>query len=238
MKEINISNPLVTVVMPVYNDQRFVLTAINSIREQKYKNLELIIVDDGSTDNTPHVLEEAVRDEPRFRVVTKTKNEGTASGLNKGFFESEARGTYYTWCSSDNIYYPNFLVSLVKALELNKNYDFAYTDFDYLNEFGQKIAETRHKPIPRTDLQNGYDLGPGFLWRRSLQEKIGKYWNRICEDYFFAAKACAYTEFLLIPEILMGYRIRPGQITGSRQGEETSAANDCKKIAIESLKYE
>lgn len=230
MKEIKLSSSKVTVVMPVYNTASWVGKSIESIKAQRHKNWELIVVDDGSTDGSLDEIMKAIDNEPRARYRYQ-KNQGTGGALNTGFFDCEARSLYYSWCSSDNIYNENFLSNLVIALELNKNYDFAYADFSYINEKNQVINEVRHKPIPRTDLINGYDLGPIFMFRSDLFKKTGGYWKHILEDYEFAVKCAQYTEFLLVPQILGSFRIRQGQITGSRKEEESKLAEQCRQLA-------
>ncbi len=234
MREINITSPLVTVAMPVYNDEKYVTKAIKSIFSQNYSKWELIIVNDGSKDNTPKIIEEAIKDEPRARLVNK-ENGGTGSAINAALFDSGAKGKYYTWCSSDNIYYPNFLSSLVKALEMDEKYSFAYADFNYMNQHDQIFNQVVHRPIPRTDLVNGYDIGMAFLYTSDLQRKVGKYWHKIIEDYEFAIRAAQHTEFLLVSEFLAAFRVHGGQITGSRLDEERSLAQHCRDLAKELL---
>jgi glycosyltransferase involved in cell wall biosynthesis len=235
--EIKLEYPLVSIVMPVYNDEKFVGEAIQSIINQRYTNWELIVVNDGSLDRTREVVNSYINQEPRARLVDK-ENSGTGLALNKGFLESNPRGKYYTWCSSDNVYYPDMLASLVKALENcdKAKYKFAYSDFEYINQNNRIINRIIHSPIPRTDLQNGYDLGMSFMYTAELFKQVGGFWDKIIEDYEFAVKAAQYTEFLLVPEILAAYRVRQGQITGSRKEEESRLAAHCRDLAKELIK--
>lgn len=117
------------------------------------------------------------------------------------------------------------------ALETHRSYKMAYSDFYYINENNDVISQVVHKPIPRTDLQNGYDLGLCFLFSRKLQLTVGEYWDRMCEDYEMAVRFSKYTEFLLVSKILGAFRIRQGQLTGSNKEEEQEVAEHCRNLA-------
>ena len=110
------NNELVSVVMPTYNDAPYLEEAINDVLKQTYKNFELIIVNDGSTDNTSEILKKYSELDERIKVFDK-KNGGTGSALNLGF--SKATGKYGTWISSDDNKEEVFLERLVSFLESN-----------------------------------------------------------------------------------------------------------------------
>ncbi len=99
---------LVTVVMPVYNQAHFLPQALDSVFAQTYPHMELIVVDDGSTDATPDVLAEFQRHH-RFTVIRQT-NQRLPAALNTGF--ANANGDYLTWTSSDNEMLPDMLAVL------------------------------------------------------------------------------------------------------------------------------
>src|SRR5215471_8580747 len=106
--------PLVSVVMSVYNDQRFISTAIDSILLQTFSNFELIIIDDGSTDGTPEILESYARQDLRIRIL-RQPNKGTTAAANLGM--SVARGSYIARLDSDDVSYPHRLAVEVDFLQ-------------------------------------------------------------------------------------------------------------------------
>ena len=233
MKEISIEdNPEVSIVVPMYNAERWVATTINSLLTQTYSNIEIIIVDDGSTDNSKRIVDHFSFDR-RIRYFYK-ENGGTGSALNMG--HENARGKYVTWCSADNVYYPHFIETLRAALEQmeaeEQNVQLIYSDFYFINERGQPVQTITHEnPQSLEDLICGYDIGMSFLYTKELWNKTGPYWSRICEDYNWCVRAAQHTEFGLVKATLAGFRLHSGQITGSRKAEEKAAADDCKALA-------
>jgi len=226
--------PEVSIIVPMYNAERWVAATLNSLVTQIFQDLEIIVVNDGSTDNSENVAKQFFFDR-RLRYIKK-ENGGCGSALNVG--HEAARGKYVTWCSADNIYFPNFVLELHKALKQCESQklpvSFVYSDFTYIDENNRRIQDVIHRaPQPREDLVNGYDLGMSFMYTMDLWRKTGPYWTRICEDYEWAVRAAQYTEFGLVRAILAAFRVHPGQITGHRRDEEISSANDAKALARE-----
>ncbi|MCI4661817.1 MAG: glycosyltransferase family 2 protein [Neomegalonema sp.] len=107
--------PLVSVVMTAYNAEDYIYTSIRSLLDQSYRNLEIIVVDDLSTDSTPDLLREIERDEPRVRALLKTTNDGTYVSKNMGILQ--ARGQYIALQDSDDWSHPDRIAKSVAALE-------------------------------------------------------------------------------------------------------------------------
>lgn len=230
IKIINEQTPLVSIVVPAYNAERFIMSTLNSLISQTFKNIEIIVVNDGSTDGTENCIKMFSFDR-RLRYVKK-ENGGTGSALNVG--HKLARGKFVTWCSSDNIYFPNFVAELANALlecEHRKiPCQFVYSDFAYIDANNNHIKDLIHdKPQPREDMVNGYDLGMSFMYTKELWERTGLFWDRICEDYHWAVRAAQFTNFGLIKGVLAAYRVHEHQM--SVKALEAAAAN----IAIKDL---
>jgi glycosyltransferase involved in cell wall biosynthesis len=117
---------LVSVVMPTYNDAKYLKAAIDDILNQTYSNFELIAVNDGSTDETTEILESYAKQDSRIRVFHK-ENGGTGSALNYGF--NQARGEFGTWISSDDNKQPNYLEVLIDVLIKNRDVEFCCSTF-------------------------------------------------------------------------------------------------------------
>jgi hypothetical protein len=109
-------DPLLTVVMPVYNNEKYIGKAIESVLNQTFQNFELLVVDDGSTDNSISIVNNYSFYDKRIRVIKK-KNGGTGSALNLGF--AEARGEYGTWVSSDDDRHPDSFSRMLNLIESN-----------------------------------------------------------------------------------------------------------------------
>jgi glycosyltransferase involved in cell wall biosynthesis len=243
VKEINLDNPnpLVSIVVPAYNAEKFIAGTLDSLSKQILQDIEIIVVNDGSTDNTKKVIQHFFFDR-RIRYVEQ-ENGGTGAALNTG--HRLARGKYVTWCSADNIYFPNFAAELVNALQQceinNVPVKFVYSDFTYIDANGRRLRDVVHeKPQPRADLVNGYDLGMSFMYTKELWDKSGPFWNRICEDYDWAVRAAEHTEFGLVKAMLAAFRVHGNQITGNNKEEEQATAEACRQAAarmIENGRY-
>lgn len=233
MKEIKlVDSPTVSVVVPMYNAEKFVGQTLNSLLDQSFKNFEIIVVDDGSTDKSADIIEKFSFDR-RLRYFHK-ENGGTGSALNYGF--ERAKGSYFTWCSADNIYFPQFLEYLYKSLLKmeGSGVELVYSDFCFMTEDGRKIRDVVHeRPQDGAALIEGYDIGMSFIYTRALWDKTGPYWEKICEDYQWCVRAAQHTKFGLINAVLAAFRVHGGQISGSRKEEEKAVADECKKLARE-----
>jgi glycosyltransferase involved in cell wall biosynthesis len=118
-----ILHPLVSIVLPTYNGSRYIQQSIDSCLNQTYSNIELIIVDDGSTDCTEQIINSYT--DNRIRYIQHQKNAGLPTALNTGV--AHATGDYLTWTSDDNFYAPQAIETQLTFLLKNK-YDFVYCD--------------------------------------------------------------------------------------------------------------
>ncbi len=118
--------PLVTVIMPTYNQDKFIARAIKSLLKQSLSNWELIIVNDGSTDLTYHLCQKYLEDE-RIKYLQHPTNKGLGASINNAL--NIARGNYISYLPSDDVIYKNHLQSLLDALEINKDADLAFSSF-------------------------------------------------------------------------------------------------------------
>lgn len=228
MKEIKLKDdPVVSIVVPMFNAEKFVAQTLDSLVKQTFKDIEIIVVNDGSTDGSERVVNHFSFDR-RLRYIKK-ENGGTGSALNVG--HKATKGKYVTWCSADNFYFPNFVEELVKELDKGEC-QLVYSDFCFMTEDGKKIRDVVHTKAQRgVDLIEGYDVGMSFMYTKNLWEKTGEYWDRICEDFDWCVRAAQHTNFALVNQVLAAFRVHGGQITGSRKDEEKKAADDCKALA-------
>tara|TARA_B100001113_G_scaffold352929_1_gene355642 strand:- start:728 stop:2368 length:1641 start_codon:yes stop_codon:yes gene_type:complete len=201
---------LISVVMPTYNDAAYLKEAISNILAQTYDNFELIVVNDGSTDNTEEIVLEICAEDNRVRYFKK-ENGGTGSALNFGF--KEATGEFGTWVSSDDTKTETFLEDLVSFLKKNRDIEFVCSSFrsDYLNKIVrayEKKNGTLHKyTILEQDNHSGVNtgewfvvdnwaelnnyscmLGVCFMFTMRLKRKMGDYLNIPGEDYYMTMK--------------------------------------------------
>ena len=135
---------LVSVIMPVYNAEKYIEESIMSVLNQTYTNYELVIVNDGSTDNTGNIISK-YRDKFDNKIVyiDKKVNEGTALTLNRAIQESN--GSYICWLSADDVFYEDALESLVNYLEEHKEYDIVFSDYELIDGNSMFLRESFFK---------------------------------------------------------------------------------------------
>ncbi len=118
--------PLVTVIMPSYNQDKFIARSLNSLLKQTYKNWELIIVNDGSTDLTYHITQKYSEDE-RIKYLQHATNKGLGASINNAL--NIAKGNYISYLPSDDVMYKDHLQSLLDTFKKNRDAVLAYSSF-------------------------------------------------------------------------------------------------------------
>ncbi len=202
--------PLVSIVLPTYNRADLLPQALASCLTQTLSDLEVIVVDDGSTDQTAEIVEETSRKDPRVRLLQRA-HEGLVASLNAGF--REARGRCLTWTSDDNLYDAMALEVLVRALETHPGMGFVYTDERTIDARGEILKEHR-LPEPEIMAREG-GIGGCFLYRREVYELLGEYSQQdaLNEDDEYVMRIARTFPLLHVPQVLYSYRLHPRSLT-------------------------
>jgi len=133
----------VSVITPTYNSETFISQTIDSVLNQSHKNLELILVDDASTDGTRDILEKYRLKDTRVRTILLNENGGSGIARNKGI--ENASGRYLAFVDSDDYWHCDKLVSQLEFMRTN-NYSFTYTSYAFINESGSLERESNVAP--------------------------------------------------------------------------------------------
>jgi glycosyltransferase involved in cell wall biosynthesis len=165
--------PIVSVIIPTFNREKFLPQAMHSILDQAFTDLELVIVDDGSTDNTKYVV--AQINDPRIRYVFQN-NQGRGAAINKGIEASQ--GKYICKLDSDDWHLSDSITSLVTQIDENPEWGVVAGGYILVDEKGGRIAEVSPwVESPEPDLQRWLTacpvLWPGALIRREWIDRIG-----------------------------------------------------------------
>lgn len=161
---------LVSIVLPTYNGQDHLSDSIESCLRQTYSNIELIIVNDCSKDNTLAIARAYAAKDSRVRIVDNPQNLKLPASLNEGFRMS--RGEYLTWTSDDNIYRDNAVERMVDVLSGNSA-DFVYCGYSVADMAGN--VECVRSPAPPEHILFLNPVGACFLYTRQVYEKVGDY---------------------------------------------------------------
>lgn len=197
----------IDVIMPTYNQAYFLESAVPAILNQEFTDFTLIIVNDGSKDNTEEELKKYESDS-RVKVISYEKNKGLPSALNIG--HSNGNSPYCTWVSTDNMSYKNHLKCLYECIE-NNDYDFVQGR--WLAKFP---TETHYQDIRMCTVNWGLaNLGPCFLYKKKVWETNKYDENMLCaEDLKFYLQAFTHPfKFGYVEEYLLEYYIQPNSLT-------------------------
>jgi len=201
--------PLVSLILPVYNDTDYLFESIRGILAQTYLNLELVVVDDGSDRDIAGVVRRFGHD-IRVRYYRIEKNQGLPHALNYGL--SKAKGSLLGWTSADNEVQPRWLERMVEAISAYPEASAVYSDYYHIDKDGLAI-ETKRLPAYRLNgLQNG---GPSLLWRASAHRKSGGFDESLfgIEDRDFTIRLALAGKIVHLREPLYYYRIHEGSLS-------------------------
>lgn len=160
---------LVSVIMPAYNAEKYIGMSIESVMKQTYENVELIVVDDASTDNTLEIIRQyASAWHDRIRISVRQQNGGTAAALNDAI--ELAEGSYICWLSADDLYCEDMVESEVEYLKQNTNCDAVFSRCAYIDENNCFEGELDY-PAEFKDL---FATGTGGIIMRLL---LGNFWH-------------------------------------------------------------
>jgi len=217
--------PRVSIVLPTWNGSTYLAESIASCLQQTYADLEVVVVDDASTDETPFIIAECARRDPRVRPLRHEKNTGLPRALNTGF--AAARGEYLTWTSDDNRFFPMALDEMAAVLDADPAVAHVYADLEIIDGDGRVLA--RESAMEPRDLVAGHDRTgiACFLYRRGVYERVGDYAEDLflAEDYdYWLRMLGAGLRMHHLPKTLYQYRRHASSLTDVYRGRTFLAA--------------
>lgn len=209
-----IESELISIVLPVYNGEMYLSQSIESCLKQTYHNIELIIVNDCSTDATLNIINRYSEEDARIKIINNKENKKLPASLNIG--HKIAKGNFITWTSDDNIMKINFLESLFNTLN-KEDADLVYSDYDII--FNDGKLKRKHKAGPSEHLLFGNIIGASFLYKKEIFETLKGYDENLylVEDYDFWLRASLKFKFFHSNENLFQYRLHENSLTAKIQ---------------------
>ena len=206
--------PKISVVMPCYNMEEYIEQTIKSILNQEYPNLELIIVDGGSTDNSLNIIKKYV---DKVNILISEKDNGQYDAINKGF--SHATGDIFCWINADDVYFSWTFKTVAKIFTSRDDISWLAGVPAFLNEDGSiKKIYNKISAKYRKGILNGWYRGDyyGFLqqesmfWRKDLWLKAGglKLEYTLAADFFLWTEFAKYSEIWSLHIPLAAFRVR------------------------------
>lgn len=220
---------LLSVIMSIYNGERYLREAIDSILGQSFRDFELILIDDASTDSTYEIIK-SYQDE-RIVVIQNKKNLGLTKSLNIGL--QNAKGTYIARMDADDISLPDRFEKQLRYME--KHRDVALLSCSYL-QFGKsskKVIIKMNEMQLKGQLLFGSALPhPGFFFKRELFSCYHIAYNeklRYAQDYDFQVRVSRKFKIACLPEILIKYRSSEEQISEKKFYKQRACADWVRK---------
>ena len=210
----------VSVIMAVYNAERFLKESIQSILTQTFSDFELIIVDDASTDASCEIVKSF--GDPRIRLIKHTTNTGASIARNDAI--RTARGEYVAIMDADDLSYSHRLETQVRFLDDQPDIALVGSGiYDNIDVDGS-ILYTSHLPkdnetIQKTILEKWCFLHPSIMFRRKAAERAGFYREEfdVAEDHDFIIRVLDHSKAQNLREKLVAYRINPKGLSVARQ---------------------
>jgi len=235
------TSDLVSVVIPVYNSEKYLEECLNSIISQTYQNIEIIVVDDGSTDSSPDILK---RYSDRVSVFSK-KNNGLTSALNLGI--NKMNGHWFKWFSPDDLMYPYTIETLVDEAKKYSDDAIIYSNWNIIDDTGnilREFHESDYNDLSNFDynirLLDGQQINVNTtLIPSSLFDKcsIRELDDPVAIDYdFFLCSALLHgIKFHLISKSLVKYRIHSDQLSHKNISKTLDYISEIKNEILKQL---
>ena len=212
----SVRGPRVSVIMPVYNAERYLEKAARSILDQSFADIELIAIDDGSTDSSPAILERLAVD-PRLRVISNPRNLGIVKTRNRGLAAVHSAAEFVAMMDSDDISLPHRIAAQIRHFELHPNcalvgsHNFIIDETDRV--IGRRTYPIDYDSICRVITRYNPIAQPVAMIRRSVLRQVGDYDERYprCQDYDLWCRIAEHHPIANVDDFLLQYRISASQ---------------------------
>jgi len=234
----------ISIVIPVYNTEKYIEQCIESALNQTYDNIEILAINDGSTDSTESILKKF---ENKIKIINK-QNGGTASALNLGI--KNMTGEWFKWLSADDLLKQDAIEKLVleiKKLEKDAENCIVYSNYDVIDK-NRKIIGTFVEPNYNSFdtyqrnvilLDHFYGNGTTSIMHKSIFEKCGNFNENIGfkDDYEFWLRCCLIFGYKLhlVPQNLALYRVHQNQLTKKKYDESLEQIKQIKDLIFNKL---
>lgn len=206
---------LVSVIIPAYNAEKYIRVAVESVLSQTYKNYEIIVVDDGSTDDTPQIVQqfgEAVR-------YVRQPNQGLSSARNTAIRKSSAE--IIALLDADDLWEPNYLEIMIDLFERNPHMGGVYCGYQYINAKGETVGRPIAKVVPPDQFrkividQGNWLVPSAVIFRKSVAEEVQLFDKLIgpVADTDLWVRMSNLATFAGLPDVLVKYRCHGGNMS-------------------------
>lgn len=206
---------LISVIIPIYNAELYIYDSILSIVNQDYSNLEIILINDGSTDSSLNIIQKI--NDSRIKIFNNETNQGIVYSLNFGL--KIAKGDFIARMDADDISNKNRLQEQLYYLLENQNIDLVGSHYKFMNNGFFYVLPLNHNDILNQMLISSPIAHPSVFFRRELIDKGDYQYNaefQYCEDFELWSRLVFKYKFANLPDFLLEYRSHENQISQSR----------------------
>uniref|UniRef100_A9AAL8 Glycosyl transferase family 2 n=1 Tax=Methanococcus maripaludis (strain C6 / ATCC BAA-1332) TaxID=444158 RepID=A9AAL8_METM6 len=229
------NNPLVSVIMPNYNNEKYLAEAIESILNQTYEHFEFIIIDDCSTDNSWHIIQNYAKKDNRIKMFRNEVNLKIVKTRNKGFELMSPHSKYIAIFDSDDVSMPERLEKQINFSEKNVDYGLIGSHTLIIDEnskiIGYRKYETDLKKIIKNMVKKNQFAQPSVMIRKSVLDDVGYYDEKYtrCQDYDLWFRIAKSFKIENLDEFLIKYRISKTQGKSTHLKESLDFTLDIQK---------
>jgi len=204
-------NPKVSILVPLWNEEKRVKKALRAIINQSFKDFEIIIIDDKSTDNTVKVVKDFIKNYDNIKLICRETNGGTGAALNEGFIH--VKGKYSTWWSGDSWPDYQWIEHLTDALDKNEDAVLAYGDWLCVNDESKivRVLDDAH-----VDMICKHNIGPCWLFKTKVKDVVGEYINMPCEDRDMHIRMSNVGKFIRVNKVLGTWKSHENNVTNRK----------------------
>ncbi len=247
MNRVSMSGPRVSILMPIYNAERYLRESTESMLRQTFGDFEFLVVNDGSTDGSEQTVKKYAAGDNRIRLISNKRQKGIVGALNTGL--DEARGDYIVRMDGDDVSLPNRIEKQVQFMDRHPNVGVSGTWMRTLGEGKSRIwfpYPVDHEHIRIAFLFYTPVAHPTVIARRALFEQQRLRYEeafKYAEDYELWERCVNLFEFANIPEVLLLYRVHPASVGNTHSKEQAIrtfevVARQLKRLGITATKDE
>lgn len=237
--EQKLNKELVSVIICVYNGEKYIESSIKSALAQTYQNIEIIVIDDGSTDRTGEIVKNYC---PDVKYIYQ-ENKGVSEARNTGL--RHCSGNYIAWLDADDLYLPDKIKEQVDFLQQNKDIDCVYNDAFLIDAHDNlvKVLRSDYGNLAPNDFlaqllfRQTIPCPPSTLYRRKCFENLRFIPGmRYAEDYWSSIQLAQRFKCGYLPKILYKYRRHDSNLTNNKEKQEEMEIKVVKSLGIDKIK--
>ena len=234
------SNPKISVIMSVYNEEKYIRESLGSLQNQTESNFEVIIIDDCSTDSTRDIIGEIIKADNRFKLYENTENRGLTKNLNYAL--TLTKGTYIARMDGDDLSEPKRFETQLRYLETHPQVKLVscntktFGAINLVSDINGNPANVKCSMLLRPQLAH-----PGFMMRAELVRDLGFTYDehfRSAQDYDFAWRVSRKYDIAVTPEYLLRYRTHSAQVSSVSGGKQLAFADEIRQRGLAELGIE